>query len=207
MRRTVLFLSVVALVTAGCSGDKLAENVLERQIESESGGDVDIDFDDGDISIQTEDGKFSIETDEDGNISIESDDGQMSIDSDDGETVIESEDGTMVIGSSGGELPDDFPDDLPLPDDVSFDFNQTMSDPGGQTFIVGGNIDGDLGDVLDQYIAALEAAGYSQQQLMTTPDGSFFGYDNGTWTVGGSTSDNFEGGTAFVMTVTPSSGG
>ena len=33
MRRTVLFLSVVALVTAGCGGDQLAENVLERQID------------------------------------------------------------------------------------------------------------------------------------------------------------------------------
>ena len=40
-----------------------------------------------------------------------------------------------------------------------------------------------------QYLAVLEASGFTQQQLITTPDGSFFAYDNGTWTVGGSISE------------------
>ena len=59
----------------------------------------------------------------------------------------------------------------------------------------------------DQYLAALEATGFSQQQLTTTPDGSFFLYDNGTWTVSGSAADDNDGGTGLAITVTPSSGG
>ena len=148
--------------------------MLERQIESGSGEDVDIDFDDGDISIQTEDGEFSIETDEDGNVSIQSGDGQMSIDSDGDQTVIESDDGSTIISSSGSELPDEFPDDVPMPIGIALEYTQAMSTPEGETFVVGGTVDGDHGDVIDQYVAALEAAGFTQQQLTTTPDGSFF---------------------------------
>lgn len=219
----ILIPVAVVLGITGCGGDDLAENVLEQQIESESGEDVDIDFDDGDISIQTEDGGISIETDDEGNISIQtedgemsidsdgdqtviqSDDGEMSIDSEDGEMVIQSEDGETIIGSSTGELPDDFPSEVPVPDDLAIEYTQSMSGAGGQTFLIGGTSSGAYGDVSDEYIAALEAAGFSQQQLITTPDGNVFFYDNGTWNVQGSASVD-DGTTAFAMTVTPSMG-
>ena len=63
----ILIPFAVVLGITGCSSEDAAEKLIERQIESESGEDVDIDFDDGDISIQTEDGGISIETDEEGN--------------------------------------------------------------------------------------------------------------------------------------------
>jgi hypothetical protein len=221
--RIVIPVAVVLAIT-GCSGEDAAENLIEQQIESESGEDVDIDFDDGGISIQTEDGGISIETDDEGNVSIQTedgemsidsdgnqtviqtDDGEMSIDSDDGETVIQSEDGETVIGSSTGELPDDFPSEIPMPGDLAIEYTQSMSGADGQTFLIGGTSNGAYEDVSGAYIAALEAAGFSQQQLITTPDGNFFSYDNGTWNLGGSVSVD-DGATAFVMTVTPSAGG
>ena len=56
----------------------------------------------------------------------------MSIDSDDGETVIQSEDGSTIIGSSSGELPDDFPNEVPMPMGIALEYTQAMSDTGGR---------------------------------------------------------------------------
>jgi hypothetical protein len=161
--------------------------------------------DDGNISIQTEDGEMSIDSDGNQTV-IQTEDGEMSIDSDGDQTVIQSDDGTTIIGSSTGELPDNFPDEVPVPSSVVFEYTQAMSSPDGQMFVVGGTSSSSHEDVSAEYIAALEAAGFSQEQLLTTPEGSFFAYDNGTWAVGGSASDD-DGATAFAMTVTPSSGG
>ena len=76
MKRTMQ--SVVAITAlammSGCSGDKIAENIAERQIEKETGGDADIDLSDGKISIETEDGAFQMSADEDGNVVIRSQD-------------------------------------------------------------------------------------------------------------------------------------
>ena len=215
--------AVTVLVLSSCSGEDLAESVIERQIESESGDDVDVDIDDGEISIQTEDGEVVMQSD-DGEISIQTEDGEFVMQSDgdqtviqteDGEvvmqsdgdqTVIQSDDGTMVIGSSGGDLPDDFPPEVPMPDSLALEYTQSMSLPEGQSFVVGGNVDGDVADVLAAYVAALESAGFTQLQLMTTPDGGFFAYDNGTWAVGGSIGEGSDGA-AFVITVAPAEPG
>ena len=222
--RWMIVPAAAALVHAGCSGEDLAESVIERQIESESGEDVDIDFEDGEISIQTEDGEIVMQS-EDGEISIQTEDGeivmqsdgdQTVIQSDDGEivmqsdgdeTTFQSEDGEVVIGSSTGELPDDFPSEIPLPDGLAIEYTQSMSMDEGQSFIVGGNVGGDIGDVMDEYVTSLEAAGFTQLQLTTMPEGGFFAYDNGTWGVGGSVGEGADGAAAFVITVTPAEPG
>lgn len=127
--------------------------------------------------------------------------------SDGDQTVIQSEDGEMVIGSSDGELPDDFPPGIPIPDGFALEYTQSMSTDDGQSFVLGGEVAGDIAEVLDDYVAALDSAGFTQLQLMTMPDGGFFAYENGTWAVGGSVGEGAEGGAAFVITVTPASGG
>lgn len=194
--------TVTMLVISSCSGEDLAESLVERQIESDSGEDVDIDFDDGDLSIRTEDGEISIQSDGDQTI-IQSDDGEVSIQSDGDQTVIQSDDGSTIIGSSGGELPDEFPDEIPLPSGVELEYTQSMTLPEGQSFVVGGNVDGAPADVLADYVDALEAAGFTQQQLTTMPDGGFFAYDNGVWNVGGSIAAGSGEATGFAITVTP----
>jgi len=88
-----------AFLVAGCgaAADKAAETAVEKAIESETGGNVDIDTKgDGSVDIKTDDGTLS--TDGEGNVNIESKDGSMS--------------------STGGEIPKDWPAEVPLPDDL-----------------------------------------------------------------------------------------
>lgn len=107
MRRTMKgVLAIAALATvSGCSGDKIAESIAERQIEKETGGDADIDLSDGKVSIETEDGAFEMSADEDGNVVIKSEDADgnevVSIDSEDGVTEIQTEDGDATITNDG----------------------------------------------------------------------------------------------------------
>ena len=205
MKASMSVAVVAGVLLTGCSGEGIAEKAIENQIESESGEDVDVDLDNGNFSIQTEDGEFSVQSDGDQTI-IQTEDGDVVMQSEDGQTIIQSDDGTL-IGSASGDLPDDFPGDLPLPDGAVFEYTQQMTTPEGQTFILGGSVPGSHGDVLDAYVAALEAAGFTQQQLTTTPDGGYYAYDNGTWTIGGTASEGDDGMTALAITVTPSSGG
>ena len=202
--------AVVAVVaTTGCSGEDLAERVIENRIEQEAGGDVDIDFDDGDLSIKTEDGEFSIDVDEDGdgNVSIsgESEDGEFSIESEGGDTVIKSEEGT-IIGSTSGDLPDGFPDSVPVPEGFEIQASQSMSTAEGTSYILSGTIDESPSDVADQLIADLESSGYEQVQSTTTPEGAFVIYDDGEYVVSGVIAPEGADGSAsnLSMTVTPS---
>lgn len=86
LRRPVVALSVLALALTGCGG--VSENIAERALEeaAEAGGEGDVDVD---IDLDGEDG---------GGISID------------------SEDGTASVDIGGGELPDDWPSDVPVID-------------------------------------------------------------------------------------------
>lgn len=80
-RRIVLVAVTASVVLAGCSGEDIAESVIERQLEAEGGGDVDLDLGDGDIRVETEDGTFEMTTGEDGEVTIrnESADGETAV--------------------------------------------------------------------------------------------------------------------------------
>ncbi len=203
MKVTMSVAVLATVVLTGCSGESIAEKAIENQIESESGEDVDIDLDGGDFSIQTEDGEFSIQSDGDQAI-IQTEDGEVVFQSDGEQTIIQSDDGNTVIGSASGDLPDDFPNEVPIPDGAVFEYTQQMTTPEGQNFIVGGSVEGSPGEALSNYVAALEAAGFEQQQLTTTPDGGFFAYQSGNWITSGTMSTGNDGMTAFGMTVVPS---
>lgn len=202
--------SVALAVVAGCSGEDIAESIIEQGLEREGGGDVDVDLDlhDGGISIETEEGEISIETDEDGNVVIEGEgeDGDVSIRSEDGETVIESDDGTMVIEQGGAGLPEGFPSDVPLPDALTVQISQSSSMDGRESWFVGGEVDAESGEVLGDLVAALESAGFGRQMLTETPEGAIFSYDDGTWQVAGTVGSDGSG-TAIALTVGPSSSG
>ena len=198
-RTTGSALVVTALVAlAGCSGEDLAESVIERAVESEGNGDVDIDLSDGDFSVETEDGSFQMTTDDDGNVvirgqdaegndvfsadsqdgvtQIETEDGDATItqtgDGEDGEMVVETEDGTATF-SQGGDLPEDFPD-IPLPDGLNVVMSQQSETPDGTSNVIVATAPGDWESYLDELTSFLESNGYSQQSLTTTPEGAFF---------------------------------
>lgn len=187
-RRMYTGLVVVGVVAvgSGCGGDKLAEKLVEDRIEAEGGGDVDIDFDGGDLSIKTEDGEFSIKTDSDGNVSVQGSgqdgDGNFTIDSENGETVFEGEDGTAVF-SQNGDLPEDFPGEIPVPDHVTIVFAQSATSGEGTGYAIAGTTARSIGDVSAEMQSSLEANGFSQEQLTTTPDGSIMVYRSASYVV------------------------
>ncbi len=207
MRRRHGF-TVIGLVAAAtaCGGEEIAERFAENRIEAEGGGEVDIDLDGGDFSVKTEDGELSIRTDADGNVSVqgagENAGESFTIDSENGETVVETEDGTAVY-SQGGELPDGFPESIPLPDDLAVLFAQSAESPDGQAYSVAGTSSVAVADLTADTRSGLEAAGYEQQQLTTTPDGSVLVYSGPDHDVMVAIGTGGEGETSITMTVTP----
>lgn len=88
--------ALVSLTTAGCGAvaEKASEKATEQVIESQTGGDVDVNADgDGSVEFETDDGSFSVGT---------------------------------------GEVPADWPDDVPLPDDVEVLSGATTDTPDGK---------------------------------------------------------------------------
>lgn len=98
---TITLVAAMAIGLTGCG--KLAEEAIEQAVEAESGEDVEIDFDsdDGSFSIEGEDGEsFNFDVDAEGETSSFSG---------------TDEDGNTFEMTSGGDLPDDWPDDVPVP--------------------------------------------------------------------------------------------
>lgn len=202
---------ILVVLMASCGGDDIAERVIESQLESESGEDVNVDLDDGDISITTEDGEFSINVDEDDDsvsISGSSDDGEFSIETENGETVIRTDEGT-IIGSASGDLPDGFPTSVPVPDGLSIQASQIMQTTEGTAYVLSGILDGSPTDVAEQLMAALEGAGYEQVQVTNAPDGAFLVYDDGehmvTAIVALDSPDDSTSGLSLTVTASPDS--
>jgi hypothetical protein len=198
----------LGVVLSACSGEDIAEKAIEQQLEAEGDGDVDVDIDeDGGISIQGPDGSTVINVDEDGgNIEIGGEDGaNMVIEGtgDDAEIRIEGSDGETFISNT--QLPDNFPSNVPLPDGLDVQLGQTSSSPDGDIYLVAGISTTDFSDLTDQYIDQLEGAGFAQQALTNTPEGSFFTYGDADYILSGSIGpDSMDSSqTAFNLTVVP----
>ena len=143
MRIRIAPFLALCLLLSGCG--ELLEEAAEQALD-QGGIDVDLDdVEDGDftinfegedgeqatININGEEGTVDIETEdgEEGSISIDSEDGTVEIEADGELTTIEvdEEAGTVEIEGEGGEgsfnlgagLPDDWPDEYPLPDDAT----------------------------------------------------------------------------------------
>lgn len=63
MRRSIVLIGILALVASACgaAAENVAENLAERALESEGGGNVDLDIDEesGEVSVQMESGDGS----------------------------------------------------------------------------------------------------------------------------------------------------
>ena len=175
---TIAAVGVFALTACGDS----AENGIEQLIESQGGGDVDLDLDtDGGVSIQTEDGAMTM--DEDGNFVITDENGDVvsgNVDVDGDGITIESEDGSFSSDQST-ELPDSWPGEVPEPDGLAILTTSAMTDGDTAGFEVIGEVGGDF---LDEYTSALEAAGFELESEFTAEAMDERGYTDGTWNVG-----------------------
>lgn len=131
MRRLITIVAVpaAALLLTACSTDSLLESAVEEGIERAAEASGD-DVGDVELDLDGEDGTFSIETD----------------------------DGSLSFGGSS-ELPEDFPDDLPLPGDFEAQSVQEFSSEGEQVVAVQGTVEG-YQQVVEFYEAELPAAGW-----------------------------------------------
>lgn len=173
-----LIFAATGLLTLSACG-AATETGLERLIESQAGGDVDLDFDGG-FSVQTEEGGISI--DEDGNFVVTDADGSVvsgNVNAEDGSFSAESEDGSFS-SRTGSELPEEWPRVVPTPDGLSI-MGSTQTNDGSMTGIM---LIGEAGSgFLDDYAGALESAGFELESEFNAGTTSQRSYSNGTWNV------------------------
>jgi hypothetical protein len=125
-----------AVLTAGCgaAADKVAEQATEQAIESQTGGDVDIDT------------------------------------SGDGSVEIETEDGSMSFGT--GEVPADWPEDVPLPNDLEVLSGSTTQAADGELVAIVGTTSDSPEEMLASMKEALADWTISGESTVTFDDGS-----------------------------------
>ena len=104
---------------------------------------------------------------------------------DDGQIAsIETEDGSFEMSAGGGEVPEEWPDDVPLFDGGEISSSQVVTDAGQTAVIVGYTTDADPEATFDSLIEAYEAAGFAALSTSNTGD------DNGIFaTYAGSRGD------------------
>ena len=200
----------LAFSACGAIAEKVTEEGAERIIESESGGDVEIDFDsdDGSFSVQTEDGSFAVDDDgsfvvtgEDGEVlsGSASDDGlivldesgdpvlNVSGDGDEGEISIQGENGEDVY-KVVTDVPDEWPSDVPRPEALTVDAGSYASADGETLMtLIGAPNNGDSVTYTENYGAALVAAGLTETgRFDSSSDGATNAqrtYENIGWVV------------------------
>jgi major membrane immunogen (membrane-anchored lipoprotein) len=192
--RILALTAVAALSLTACSSEDLseraAEEIIEGQLEAE-GENVDIDLNDGDVRIETPEGSTVIDVDDEG-------DGQIQFEGDDGDVQVQFDEG------GGIDLPENFPSDVPLPGGLSIMSASSLDAPEGATFIISGTVDGSFGDATAAYTSALEGAGFTQQSMTESTDGTFFAFVGDGWNIsGGMYPDPNGDGTVASLTVVP----
>jgi hypothetical protein len=170
-----------ALALTACGN--ATETGIEKLVESQGGGNVDLDLDgDGGFSVQTEEGGMSI--DEDGNFVITDADGSVvtgNADAESGEFSVESEDGSFSAGATT-ELPEEWPSEIPDPDGLAITSATVIGSDTEQAITVAGTVDGD--GFVESYGSALEAAGFDEDSTFTSDSTVNNVYSNDSWTVG-----------------------
>lgn len=103
-------------------------------------------------------------------------DNGVSVDSKNGEVQISSEDGDVSFGSSS-DVPDDFPDEVPLPEDAKVTSSFSTDSGEGRNFSLTYTYDNtsDLNNATDAYKAQLKDDGYKMSDESSGSVGSLSG--------------------------------
>ena len=183
IQRTVVILGTAgfALVLTACGN--ATESGIEELIESQGGGEVDLDLDgDGGFSVQTEEGGMTI--DEDGNFVITDADGSVvtgDVDTESGGINIESEDGSFRSGAAT-ELPDEWPGEIPEPTGLAIASASVIGSDTEQAITVSGTVESE--GFVESYASALGSAGFDESSTFTANDTINNVYSDDQWTVG-----------------------
>lgn len=170
----------LTLLATGC-GKSPSEFVAERVIEQQTDGEVDVDFNDGGIDVQTADGEFSV--DEDGSFTVTDGNGEtvVGVGDSDGNFTVDGDDGSFTM-SQGGEIPAEWPEEIPRPEGVTV-AGSSVVDTGDGTGITLAGTPAEADSFLADYGATLEAAGLSQMSEYSTPESAAAVYGNDSWTI------------------------
>lgn len=98
----------------------------------------------------------------------------VEVDTDDNKVTVTGEDGEQVEIQSGDELPDEFPDDVPMYDDAKIMASNKYSAEGKTTFTVAYEVSADVKDVFDWYKEELQKDDWKieGESLVTAQDQS-----------------------------------
>ena len=181
IRRPLIALASAAFALGFTACGNATETGVEQLIESQGGGDVDLDLDgDGGFSVQTEEGGMTI--DEDGNFVITDADGSVvtgNADTETGGFTAESEDGSFRVDASG-EIPEEWPSDVPRPEGVE-GASSTVTQSATELAIT---VTGQAGEsFVDDYGSALEDNGFERTSNFESEANVTRIYENETWTV------------------------
>lgn len=176
--RIVAVVAIATLAFSACSGERFAEEGIERAIERETGEDIEFDFG-GDNGFSFESDEGSIRIGEDGSIIVEGPDGEVFTgEANDDDFTITGEDGSIVFEadndagsfrtesedgsfSAGPGFPDNWPDAVPRPEGLA-DINHTVITGDGQMFVGLTGAAADVVEYFDAYSTVLGAAGYER---------------------------------------------
>ena len=120
-------------------------------------------------------------------------------------SIVETDaDGTRVADNVA-ELPEGFPSSVPLPAGLAITYRSSTS-ASDQTWGVAGEIVGAPTDVIDEYVAQLEAAGFEQVVFDLDGDSAIMSYDDGVF-VATAAIGPLGDGSQFNLNVQPSASG
>lgn len=180
-KHTLIMLGAAGLGFALSSCGNATETGLEKLIESQTGGDVDLDLGGDGFSIQTEDGTMTV--DADGNFVITDADGNVitgGADAESGEFNVESDDGSFSTGSAT-ELPEEWPAEIPEPTGLSIANAMVIGSNTERMISVGGSASSE--EFVDSYASALESVGFTEESSFSAEGTISKNYSNGEWTV------------------------
>ncbi len=170
----------LALVATGC-GKSPSEFVAEKVIEEQTNGEVDVDFSDGGIAIETPDGDMNVG--EDGSFTITDQDGETVVGESDenGGFTVEGEDGSFTM-SQGGEIPEEWPSDIPQPEGVSVTGSSVIDSGDASGITLAGTVE-DSASFMSDYGSDLEAAGLEKSSEFTSGESMSAMFANEAWTI------------------------
>ena len=156
--KVIAVLGMMALTLSATACSNPVEKVIEKALEEQTGGDVDISTGQDGITVDTEAGSFQ----------------------------------------AGGAVakPDDFPDEVPFPDDAKL---ASALSADGTFLLMFSEIDK---AAVEQLEAALVASGYEKQYSYQQANGASVGYEGANWAVNLLWEDA-SSGTRLTYTVNP----